>query len=337
MQSIDQSSRTMNQNMITLPGGDGLPSAGLGFWKIEPAAVPGLVVDAIKTGYRHLDCACDYGNESEVGQGLHESLAAGLCRRDELWVTSKLWNTFHRPEHVRIAAERSLRDLGLDYLDLYLIHFPIAQRFVPPETRYPPGWFFDPEADNPRMEFDRVPLSETWVAMEQLVHDGLVRHIGVCNYSTGLLRDLLNYCSIRPSVLQVESHPRLVQSRLLQFCQQEQIAFTAFSPLGSASYVSIGMAGNDESLIEHALIREIAARHERTAAQILLRWGVQRGTSVVPKTSRVDRLAENLALFDFQLTQDEMQQISGLDLHRRYNDPGDFCQSAFNTFCPIYD
>src|SRR5919204_4040097 len=143
---------------ITLVTGDRMPAVGLGFWKVPKPAAAGLVQQAVRTGYRHLDCACDYGNEAEVGAGIRAALAAGLCRREELWVTSKLWNTYHAREHVRPALERTLRDLGLDYLDLYLIHFPIAQRFVPFERRYPPEWFFDPGAPHPRMEFERVPL-----------------------------------------------------------------------------------------------------------------------------------------------------------------------------------
>ena len=167
---------------ITLPGGHSLPPVGLGVWKVPKPAAAGLVREAIGLGYRHLDAACDYGNEVEVGAGIRSALGAGLCRRDELHITSKLWNTYHAREHVRSAAERSLRDLGLDYLDLYLIHFPIALAFVPFETRYPPEWLFDPAAPNPRMEFARVSLAETWAAMEELVDAGLVRNIGVCNY-----------------------------------------------------------------------------------------------------------------------------------------------------------
>src|SRR5438445_507043 len=154
----------MNTPDLTLPGGGRMPAVGLGFWKVPRPGAAALVRQAIRTGYRHLDCACDYGNEAEVGAGIRE--AAGECRREELWVTSKLWNTYHARRHVRPAVERSLRDLGLDYLDLYLIHFPIAQEFVPFEARYPPEWLYDPAAPEPRMRFAKVPLSETWAAME---------------------------------------------------------------------------------------------------------------------------------------------------------------------------
>lgn len=288
-------------------------------------------------GYRHFDCACDYGNEAEVGQGLQAALQGGLCRRSDLWVTSKLWNTYHAQAHVRQAAERSLRDLQLDYLDLYLIHFPIATAFVPFETRYPPGWFFDPDAPHPKMHPVAVSLAETWAAMEGLVESGLVRNIGVCNFNIALLRDLLSYAKIPPAALQVELHPYLAQPKLLRFCREQQIAVTGFSPLGAASYVSIGMAGRQDAVLAESAVLDIATRHRRTPAQIVLRWGVQRGTAIVPMTSRRERLVENLSLFDFTLTDDEMQTISALDRNRRFNDPGVFCESAFHTFFPIYE
>lgn len=238
---------------------------------------------------------------------------------------------------MRPALEKSLADLQLDYLDLYLVHFPIAQRFVPIEQRYPPGWFTDPDAADPKVEADQVPIIETWQAMEQLVRDGLVREIGVCNFGTSLLRDLMNQAEIPPAMLQVEMHPYLTQEKLTRFCHESDIAVTAFSPLGAQSYFQLNMAEASESLLEHENIRTIATAHGRTPAQILLRWGVQRGTSVVPKTANLDRLKENIAIFDFALSDDEMANIASLNRNRRFNDPGDFCEAAFNTFFPIYE
>ena len=327
----------MTTEFISLSDGAELPAVGLGLWKIDRAAVAGIVRDAVAAGYRHFDSACDYGNESKTGEGLAAALGKGLCRREELWVTSKLWNNYHRREHVRPAVERTLRDLRLDYLDLYLVHFPIALEYVPPEVRYPPGWLHDPAAAHPRMKPARVPLAETWQGMEDLVRDGLVRKIGVCNYNCALLRDLLAYASIRPAVLQVELHPFLTQEKLLQFCREEGIAVTGFSPLGASSYVSIGMATANDSVLEQPAVADAARRHGKTPGQVVLRWGVQRGTAVVPKTSRTDRLAENLALFDFELSPEEMQSLSALDQGRRFNDPGVFGEAAFHTFMPIYD
>ena len=322
---------------LSLATGAKLPVIGLGLWKIPKPDAANLVQHAIRTGYRHLDAACDYGNEPEVGDGIRAALASGACRREDLWVTSKLWNTYHAKQHVRPALERTLRDLQLDYLDLYLVHFPIVQEYVPFDERYPPGWFHDPTAPNPSMKPAKVPLAETWAAMEDLVAAGLVRQIGVSNYGTSQIRDLLSYARIPPTVLQVELHPCLTQEKLLRYCRENDIAVTGFSPLGAPSYVPLGMASAEENVLELPVVRTIAAKHSKTPAQVVLRWGVQRGTAIVPKTANPARLTENLNLFDFQLTPDEMAAISALDCNRRFNDPGVFCEAAFNTFYPIYE
>lgn len=322
---------------MKLAAGAEMPLVGLGLWKISNDDAPRIVEQAIADGYRHFDSACDYGNEPAVGAGLARALRSGAVRREELWVTSKLWNTYHASQHVRPAVERSLRDLGLDYLDLYLIHFPIAQAFVPFDERYPPGWLADPAKPEHGMKPVRVPVSETWRAMEELVAAGLVRNIGVSNFGVSLLRDLLSYATIRPAVLQVELHPFLAQEKLLRFCREERIGVTGFSPLGAGSYVPLGMASAEDSVLTQPLIRQIAAEHRKTPAQIVLRWGVQRGTAVIPKSSRPERLRENLAIFDFQLTEPEMRSITALDRHQRYNDPGVFCEAAFHEFFPIYE
>lgn len=318
-------------------GGDHLPAVGFGLWKIDKPDTAGLVHAAIEAGYRHLDSAADYGNEKEAGAGIKSALSAGLCQREDLWVTSKLWNTYHRPEHVRAACEKTLSDLGLDYLDLYLIHFPIALKFVDFDVRYPPEWFFDPGAEAPRMEIDPVPLHDTWAAMEDLKASGLVKHIGVCNYNSALLHDLMAYAKQKPEVLQVEAHPYLTQERLIKLAQDYGMTVTAFSPLGALSYVLLDMATENESVLETDAVKAAAARLDKTPAQIVLRWGVQRGTAIIPKTARKERLKENLALFDFALNAEEMQAISALNSNRRFNDPAVFCEAAFNTFYPIYD
>jgi len=321
----------------TLSTGNSMPLIGLGLWKLDSSAVADTVVAAIKAGYRHLDSACDYGNEQAVGEGIRRAIDEGLCTREELFVTSKLWNTYHRGEHVELAIQKSLDDLGLDYLDLYLVHFPIALKFVPFEERYPPEWLHDPAADSPVMVSDAVPLAETWHAMERIADEGLCRDIGVCNYSVSLLRDTLSYARRPPAVLQIESHPYLTQEKLLRFCREEDIAVTAFSPLGSLSYLELGMANENESVLDSEVVRDIASRVMRTPAQVVLRWGVQRGNSIIPKTSRIERLKENAALFDFELSDSEMVAISALNRNKRFNDPGVFAESAFNTFFPIYE
>ena len=315
-----------------------MPAVGIGLWKIDRADTARSVRDAIQIGYRHIDNAADYANEAEAGDGIAAAIKDGLCRRDDLWVTSKLWNTYHHGEHVRPACERTLKDLKLDYLDLYLIHFPISLRYVDFDDRYPPDWFFDPESSNPTMQPDPVPLKETWQAMEELVTAGLVKQIGVCNFTSGLLIDLMSYSSIKPAMLQIESHPFLTQDNLIRFARDELgLGVTAFSPLGALSYVSLDMAGDDETVLSAEPVVAAAERVNRTAAQVVLRWGVQRGTAIIPKTTRPERLRENLALFDFELSDEEMTAISSLNRNRRFNDPGVFCEKAFGKFYPIYD
>tara|TARA_B100000767_G_scaffold181140_1_gene169059 strand:- start:1260 stop:2237 length:978 start_codon:yes stop_codon:yes gene_type:complete len=314
-----------------------MPAVGLGLWKIDSDAVALAVYDAIKAGYRHLDSAADYGNEVQVGEGIARAIAEGLCSREELWVTSKLWNTYHRKRYVEAACRKSLNDLGLDYFDLYLVHFPIALSFVDFQDRYPPEWLFNPSAEMPSMQLDRVPLSETWAAMEQLVDAKLARQIGICNYSASLLHDLMNYANIKPAMLQIESHPYLTQEALIRTAQSYDIAVTAFSPLGSLSYVALDMASEAETVLTQSVVLAAAQRTGATPAQVVLRWGLQRGTAVIPKTSNPQRLLENLSLSGFMLTVDEMAAISSLNQNRRFNDPGKFCEKAFNTFHSIYD
>ncbi len=314
-----------------------IPPIGFGLWKIPQEQCADRVYEAIKLGYRHLDSASDYGNEAEVGQGIQRAIEDGLCSREELWITSKLWNNYHATEHVKPALQKSLDDLQLDYLDLYLIHFPIAQKFVDFDVRYPPGWFDNPEESDPVMKLAKVPLYETWSAMEALVNDDLVHRIGVCNYNTGLMHDLLSYAQIKPAMLQIESHPYLTQEPLIKLCHMNDIPVTAFSPLGALSYLELEMADQTESVLEQEVVKAAAERHGKSPAQVVLRWGIQRGTAIIPKTSKPKRMVENASIFDFELTEQEMTEISALNQNRRFNDPGVFCEAAFNRFHPIYD
>ena len=318
-------------------GAGAMPAVGLGLWKVPREDASAVVQGAIAAGYRHLDSACDYGNEAEVGQGIQAALAEGLCTREDLWVTSKLWNTYHDPAHVEAACRRTLSDLQLDYLDLYLIHFPIALRYVDFDDRYPPEWVFDPAADTPRMETAPVPLYQTWQAMEALVHKGLVKHVGVCNYNSALIHDLMTYARIKPAMLQVELHPYLTQHALLRTAAQYDLPVTAFSPLGASSYVELNMAGEPDSVLLEPAVKAIAERLGKTPAQVVLRWAIQRGTAVIPKSSRADRRVENLDLFDFALNHDDMQALNALDKGRRFNNPADFCEGAFHRFHAIYE
>jgi len=323
--------------MTTLLDELGIPPVGLGLWKIAPEDTAHTVVEALKEGYRHLDSACDYGNETEVGAGLAQAFEAGICRRDEVWITSKLWNTYHDPAHVRAACLKTLSDLQLDTLDLYLVHFPIALKYVDFDTRYPPEWIYDPEAASPQMELAAVPLHATWAAMESLVDEGLVKHIGVCNYNSALIHDLMAYARIKPAMLQVELHPYLTQASLLRTAAQYGIPVTGFSPLGASSYLELSMASEPESVLREKVVSDLAERYGKSAAQVVLRWGIQRGTAVIPKSTKATRRQENIDVFDFELSAEDMAQLTALNRGRRFNNPADFCEGAFNTFHAIYE
>ena len=304
-----------------------------GFWKVPKEACAQVCYDAIKAGYRRLDCACDYGNEVECGQGIARAIADGLCSREDLFITSKLWNTYHNPEHVPLALQKTLSDLNLTFIDEYLIHFPISMEYVPIDVKYPPEW------TNLDGKMVVVPndMGATWKAMEALVDEGLVRTIGVCNFSTQLLRQLLSICRIRPSTLQVELHPHNTQDRLVRFARTAGLRVTAFSVLGASSYLELNMAGSDEVLLSDPIVLGIAKTKCKSPAQILLRWALQRNTLPLCKTSTIERMHENRNVFDFYLCGTEMGLINALNKNRRYNDPGAFCEPGMGTFCPIYD
>lgn len=328
---------SIEQATVKLSSGGTMPTVGLGTWKAGPGEVQAAVLEAIKRGYRHLDCACDYGNETEVGAGIKAAIDAGICAREELWVTSKLWNTYHAKEHVEAACRKTLTDLGLDYVDLYLIHFPISMEFVPFEKRYPPEWICDPDVPElNKMIVTDVPISETWGAMEEIHAKGLAKNIGVSNFTCQTLMDMLKYCKVPPAVNQVEIHPYNVQSQLITFCKTKNIVVTGFSPLGARSYSWLD-GKVQGALLEDPVITRIATSHGKSAAQICIRWQVQRGITVVPKSCNGERQTQNLSVFDFELSEDDMKDLSGLNKFIRYNDPGEFTKGfGLPEGYPIY-
>lgn len=304
-----------------------------GFWKVPPEVCASVCYEAIKNGYRRLDCACDYGNEKEVGEGIANAIKDGLCTREDLFVTGKLWNTYHKPEHVPLACHRSLKDLRLSYLDEYLIHFPISTEFVPFEEKYPPEWVnLDGE-----MVIVSNDMCATWKAMEELVGNGMTKTIGVCNFSVQLLRQILSICKIHPSTLQIEVHPHNSQQKLVRFAHENGLNVTSFSTFGSLSYVELSMASDGDSLFSNPSIVEIAKAKKKSPAQILIRWALQRNIFPLTKTVNGDRMKENRDVFDFFLTADDMDIINGFNKNYRYNDPGIFCELGMETFCPIYE
>ena len=204
---------------LTLNSGDSMPCMSIGCWKIPGNLCSDVVYESIKLGYRCIDEACNYSNEYECGLGIKKAIDEGIVKIEDLWITSKLWNTFHKKQHVKMACLKTLEDLGLEYLDLYLIHFPIALKYVPFETRYPPEWFYDPKAEYPKMEEDQV--SQRNMGSDERISKGrIVRNIGLSNFGISLVRDVLNYAIIKPAVLQVELHPYNTQEKLVRFCRE---------------------------------------------------------------------------------------------------------------------
>ncbi|KAK9479212.1 NADP-dependent oxidoreductase domain-containing protein [Lipomyces japonicus] len=306
------------------PTGQLMPQVGFGLWKVPQETAADTVYNAIKAGYRLFDGAQDYGNEKEAGEGVRRAIADGLVKREELFITSKLWNTFHSKEHVIKLTKKSLDDWGLDYFDLWLIHFPIAQKYVDPAERYPPNLLYNVDAGT--MEFEDVPIAETWAEFEKTVELGYAKNIGVSNFAGALIIDLLRYAKIQPSVLQIEHHPYLTQPQLIALAQQRGIAVTAYSSFGPQSFLELNHPGALKTglLLESELIKKIAATHGKTSAQVLLRWATQRGLAVIPKSNNVTRLHENLTHADYDLTEQEIAEISALNVNLRFNDPADW-------------
>jgi diketogulonate reductase-like aldo/keto reductase len=265
-----------------LNSGHFIPAVGLGTWRSEPNQAGNAVQVALDAGYKHIDCAWVYENEPEIGK-----VFENMKNRNQVFITSKLWNRFHGKENVTKAITETLTDLKLDYLDLYLIHWPITQDPITKVNR-----------------IDSASIKETWQEMEKLVDQGKVKSIGVSNFTVSRLKEVLSYCRIKPAVNQVELHPYLPQNELLQFCKENGIHLTGYSPLGSKP--------GPDSVLNDPVVEEIAKKHQKTNAQVLISWAIQRGTSVIPKSVTPERIVSNFQ--DFLLPDDDFNRVN--ELHK---------------------
>lgn len=298
-----------------------IPALGLGTWKSSNGEVSQAVTEAIEIGYRHIDCASIYQNQKEIGTALTAALGADKVKREELWITSKLWNNAHAKKHVQPALERTLKDLQLDYLDLFLIHWPVNFQ---PNIVFPkrPEEFVAPDA---------IPIIETWQAMEKMVRKGLCRFIGVCNFNLPRLIDLRRQANIQPVMNQIELHPYLQQTKMLDYCKEHDVLLTAYSPLGSADRPAALKKDDEPSLLGHPVVLEIAEKRNITPGQVLLSWGLSRNTVVIPKSVNPERLQENFLAADLELEAQDLLAIEGLEQGYRFVD-GAFFQTPGSPY-----
>src|ERR1700720_2214477 len=296
-----ESSGFRTTSMPLSHGAGSMPVLGFGTLIPDAAATISATRDALEAGFRHFDCAERYRNEREVGEALQAGLATGGIAREDIFVTTKLWNTNHRPERVEPAFEASLDRLGLNYLDLYLSHTPFA---------FQPGDEQDPRDSSGNILYDGdVTLLDTWKALESLVDHGKCRAIGLSDISLNELKPIYESARIKPAVVQVEAHPYLPETELLEFCKERGIVFLAFAPLGH---------GMKPGLLEDPVISAIAARVGKTPAQVLLAWAVQRGTALLTTPRSAARAKEN---FDIsRLPEDALDEINRIQTRQRLNE-----------------
>eukprot|EP00308_Calcidiscus_leptoporus_P001388 CAMPEP_0119353614 /NCGR_PEP_ID=MMETSP1334-20130426/2726_1 /TAXON_ID=127549 /ORGANISM="Calcidiscus leptoporus, Strain RCC1130" /LENGTH=312 /DNA_ID=CAMNT_0007366931 /DNA_START=88 /DNA_END=1026 /DNA_ORIENTATION=- len=303
--------------VVRLNDGREMPLVGLGTWKSKEGEVKAAVKAAVVGGYRHIDCAAIYKNEHEVGEALAELFAEGSVTREELWVTSKLWNDSHAGQDVPEACAKTLAALQLEYLDLYLIHWPVTGCTGP--------------ALAPAIE-------ETWLAMEALQAAGKVKSIGVSNFSAKKLAAMKAYAKVFPAVNQCELHPRWRQDALVGACSDLGTHLTAYSPLGSPDSASM-IKHNGASVMAAPEVKAVAADVGRTPAQVLIRWAVQRGTSVVPKSVTPSRIESNFDVLAWELSEQHMATLASIEPQERMLHGQFWCNAAgpYKTLEDLWD
>ncbi|MDN3723418.1 aldo/keto reductase [Aequorivita sp. SDUM287046] len=311
---------------LEFSNGDRMHAIGLGTWKAGGKELKNAIKEAVHAGYRHIDTAAIYGNEEVIGEALSEIFAEGRIFREDIFITSKLWNDSHAEGQVRPALEESLKKLNLDYLDLYLIHWPVAFRNGVGSPKTPEDYLTPEEA----------PIIETWRQMEMLKKHGLARHIGVSNFSEKKLSEIVSEATIKPEMNQVELHPLLQQNSLLEYCKSENILVTAYSPLGSGDR-SRAMKGEDEpNMMEINSLSEIAKERNATVPQVLIAWHNHRGCAAIPKSTTKEHIISNFKAADVSLTDADLKKIAKLDRQFRYI-TGKFFEEPSKGYENLYD
>ncbi|KAK4882618.1 hypothetical protein RN001_005937 [Aquatica leii] len=290
---------------IKLNNGTDIPVLGLGTWQSNPGAVRQAVEDAIDIGYRHIDCAHIYGNQTEIGEALTAKISQGVVSRQDLFITSKLWNTFHRPGTVEPILRSNLKDMNLEYFDLYLIHWPTG--FKEGDSLSPMG----PDG----IEYSEYDYVDTWKAMEDIYKKGLAKAIGISNFNKHQIERVLEIATVKPVINQVECHPYLNQNQLIEFCKSKEIVVTAYSPLGSPGREE---ASKQPKVLNDSKLKDIAKKYGKSVAQIALKYQIQREVVAIPKSITKKRLEENLNIFDFTISDEDMKAISWLNKDFRY-------------------
>lgn len=290
----------------TLNTGAKIPVIGLGTWKAKGGIVGESVEHAIRAGYRHIDCAAAYGNQDEIGVAFEKIFKDGVVKREDLWITSKLWNSDHAAERVPQALKETLKDLKLSYLDEYLMHWPVTGN---------KGDKVDP------------PIEETWRALEKVHKEGLAKAIGVSNFTSKKLEALLSYADVTPAVNQIEVHPYFRNEKTIDFCRSKGIHVTAYSPLGSPDSADEVKREESRSILQDPEVKRIADKMDKSPAQILIRWAIQHGTSVIPKATSETHIKGNLDVLNWELSKEDYDTLNSLKYQKRMVDGTMFMSS----------